>query len=351
MGHSKELAIPSEPFDTTAFISYVMSQVSLPYRRQQSREIVRTRGDLIVRYVATGEMLPYGKYPRLMEMYACTMIKRGDPSFDPETNTFYLGSSFRNFLKLLGINVGGRQLEVIKQQLESYFSTAIAISHNTTTSSNGLGFVVARRWRIEWLEDKMSPRRGRAARNWVQFSQEYVDYLRDKPVPVDLPTVAKLSSPMALDVYWWLTKRYYGMHKRVDVAWQQLYDQFGSDTRMTKFRETFKRAVGTVVEVYPQARITCGKDYVTLWPSEVSVPTVSQVRQVEKSAERRREIDEGHWTEIRGYGKVYTTKDLFNVTSARSHLDGTITSEMCIYCNFDDRNIEYHAKSRGSLES
>ena len=76
LSNSKELDVPGEPFGTTAFISYIMSQVSLPYRRQTAKEIVRQRGNLVVKYVATGKALPYGKYPRLMEMYACTMIKR-----------------------------------------------------------------------------------------------------------------------------------------------------------------------------------------------------------------------------------------------------------------------------------
>lgn len=108
MSNSKELDVPGEPFGTTAFISYIMSQVSLPYRRQTAKEIVRQRGSLVVKYVATGKALPYGKYPRLMEMYACTMIKRGDPSFHPDTRILDLGSSFRDFLKMLNVPVGGR---------------------------------------------------------------------------------------------------------------------------------------------------------------------------------------------------------------------------------------------------
>ena len=49
MSNSKELDVPGEPFGTTAFISYIMSQVSLPYRRQTAKEIVRQRGSLVVK--------------------------------------------------------------------------------------------------------------------------------------------------------------------------------------------------------------------------------------------------------------------------------------------------------------
>lgn len=276
------------------------------------------------------------------------MIKRGDPSFHTDTRILDLGSSFRDFLKMLNVPVGGRQLRTIKPQLENYFATAIAISNNTSRETEMAGFTIATKVHIEWLDDKAPIGRG-VAHNWVRFSQEYIDYLKDKPVPVDLPTVAKLSSPMALDIYWWLTRRYYKMHDRVDITWKQLYDQFGSDSEMKKFKQNFKKAVDSVLAVYPQARITCGRNYVTLWPSEVSVPTVSQVRRVEKSAEQRREAEEGHWTSVAGYGDVFTTTELFDVTAARDHFDGTVDAGECRFCRYDARNREHHARNAGTL--
>ena len=44
------------------------------------------------------------------------MIKRGDPSFHTDTRILDLGSSFRDFLKMLNVPVGGRQLRTIKPQ-------------------------------------------------------------------------------------------------------------------------------------------------------------------------------------------------------------------------------------------
>ena len=82
--------------------------------------------------------------------------------------------------------------------------------------------------------------------------------LRDHPVPVDLKVIARLRKPMAIDVYWWLTKRVYNLHEPVTITWQQLYRQFGSDTKeLWKFKQNFKDAVAEVVEVYP-CRITLG---------------------------------------------------------------------------------------------
>jgi len=93
--------------------------------------------------------------------------------------------------------------------------------------------------------------------NWVRLSSEYVDMLRDNPVPVDLKVVSALKKPMAIDIYWWLTKRVYNLHEPATISWQQLYQQFGSDSELKDFKRKFKRALGDVLEVY-QCKITVG---------------------------------------------------------------------------------------------
>ncbi|OQM60838.1 replication protein, partial [Bifidobacterium longum] len=90
---SKDLTLPEdEPWMSHGFISKIAAQVSLPYRRPKDgvKEIERRNGSLVVRYVSGADYLPYGKYPRLFELWACTMIKTNDPCFDPETNTLHL---------------------------------------------------------------------------------------------------------------------------------------------------------------------------------------------------------------------------------------------------------------------
>lgn len=329
-----------------AFISRVAAQVSLPYRRQEEREIVKRNGSLEVHFSTNADCLPYGKYPRLFELWACTMIKTHDECWDPTTRTLHIGKSFRDFLDLLNIRVGGRQLKTIKPQLERLFRcsySVINLSGETTTDM--LNFVVAPKVHIEWLSNERPLRNGETADNFVVLSEEYVRMLQDNPVPVDLPTIAKIKSPLVLDIYWWLTKRYYGMHDRVDITWDQIYSQFGSgSSEMWKFRQTFKRAVKDAVKAYPQARITCGRTYVTLYPSATSVPTVGARRHEERQKKRvsRGKSDEGHWQDIRGWGQVYTTRDLFQVDQARNHLDGTTPMDDCLYCAYDEQNRQFH---------
>jgi hypothetical protein len=292
MTDSTDIELPDDPWMSHAFISKLMTQVSLPYRKPKNgiKAVVRHNGNLIAKFTATGDCLPYGKYPRLFEMYACTMVKSGDPSFDPETRTLNLGTTFREFLRLLNIEVGGRQLKTIKPQLDNLFRCAYTISNDTDSTSDGVAFTVATKWQIDWLRNE--PQEHGLFENWVRFSQEYIDYLRDSPVPVDLSIVAQLNSPMSLDVYWWLTRRYSYLHERQSITWQQLYNQFGSSDAMKSFKQSFQRAVDDVHYVYPQANITCGRNYVTLFPSPTAVPTTAQTRAAELLSKQSRERSE-----------------------------------------------------------
>ena len=57
----------------------------------------------------------------------------------------------------------------------------------------------------------------------------------------------------------------------------------------------------------------------------------------------------GHWTSVAGYGDVFTTTELFDVTAARDHFDGTVDAGECRFCRYDARNREHHARNAGTL--
>jgi hypothetical protein len=52
---------------------------------------------------------------------------------------------------------------------------------------------------------------------------------------------------------------------------------------------------------------------------------------------------------VAGYGEVFTTTELFDVTAARDHFDGTVEAGECRFCAFDARNREHHARNAGRL--
>lgn len=68
-----------------------------------------------------------------------------------------------------------------------------------------------------------------------------------------------------------------------------------------------------------------------------------------RPVEARKAEDAGHWTSVAGYGEVFTTTELFDVTAARDHFDGTVEASECCFCAFDARNREHHARNAGRL--
>lgn len=334
-----------------AFVSKLATQVSLPYRKPKNgiSRIVRRNGRLSVTFTATNEngVLPYGKYPRLVEMWATTMVKTNNPCFDPETNVLNLGTTFREFLRMIGVEVGGKSLRTIKPQLENLFGCTYSINNNDESHSQGIAFTVAEKWHIDWLSSE--PQEHGLFENWVKLSQGYVDKLRDNPVPVDLSVIAKLSSPIALDVYAWLTRRYAYLHSRQSITWEQLYNQFGSTNVLRSFKQSFKKAVAEVQSAYPEAKIICGKTYVTIYPSTTSVPTTAQTRHAEHLESRKTKAgrDDGHWFEVMGEdgkGQVYGSLDVYTLADARAHLSGEVSPDECPVCAYDTRNRALHGR-------
>ena len=197
----------------------------------------------------------------------------------------------------------------------------------------------------------------------MRLNPDYVNMLRDHPVPVDLKVIAALRKPMAIDIYWWLTKRVYGLHEPFMVTWQQLYQQFGSDSELKEFRRKFKVAVEEVTAVWP-CKITCGPQRVTVFPTQTSVPTVAQTRAVErrkaKEAARAQSSlskpspveDGGHWIEVstqNGKCEVWWTSEAFNAADAQSHLLGWSLIDDCPVCRYDQRNRDGHESAADTL--
>lgn len=93
---------------------------------------------------------------------------------------------------------------------------------------------------------------------------------------------------------------------------------------------------------------------VELSPGVVADAARKSLRDAARPVEARKTDGDGkgHWTSVAGYGEVFTTTELFDVTAARDHFDGTVEAGECRFCAFDARNREHHArKSAGAARS
>jgi hypothetical protein len=110
------------------------------------------------------------------------------------------------------------------------------------------------------------------------LSERFYSELVQHPVPIDLRAVRALrQSPMALDVYSWLTWRFYALSRRTQIPWEALQMQFGTEIKsIRKFRQTFNDALKQVLTVYPAAKVEPTTSSLILLPSNTSIPRLSK---------------------------------------------------------------------------
>ena len=95
----------------------------------------------------------------------------------------------------------------------------------------------------------------------VTLNQDFFTEVTEHPVPVDMRALKALKqSPLALDIYCWLTYRMSYLRKPTLISWEALRMQFGSNYADTKqgryeFKRQFLIQLRAVHAVYPDANI------------------------------------------------------------------------------------------------
>ena len=112
----------------------------------------------------------------------------------------------------------------------------------------------------------------------IVLSQDFFEEITRSAVPVDLRAIRQLQrSPLAIDLYVWLTYRMSYLRKPTVVPWKSLEAQFGADyTRPRDFRRRVSELLEAVLCTYPTARISLTDIGLRLYPSP---PHVQRSRQ------------------------------------------------------------------------
>ena len=107
----------------------------------------------------------------------------------------------------------------------------------------------------------------------VLLTEYFYEEILRSPVPIDLRAYRALrSSPLAMDIYAWLTYRMSYLQKPSKVIkWVVLMAQFGSgysgDRAVLDFKRNFLQALTGVLVAYPQAVVKVLDDGIVLHPS------------------------------------------------------------------------------------
>lgn len=303
-----QLAIDAEDAKSAGALGYMARALvvaTMPYKDPKTDAFTRQNGDFRLRIVAGYEGgIPYGIYPRLLMSWVTTeAVRKQSPVIE-------LGDSLRIFLRdvldLRSSGGGARGSATrVTEQMKRLFGSLVTAQYSGTQQQRGFvlrNVLIADGLELDEAEladiDQPAPPAAGAdgtlwtpqaeheAGQWrskVRLSHGFFTECVENPVPIDLRAYKALrDSPLAMDVYTWLTYRMsYTQRRTRPMRWESLMGQFGSGFNLADpqqarrdFKKAFLRALKAVLVVYPEAQIEVTDNGLVLLPSRPHIAPV-----------------------------------------------------------------------------
>jgi len=185
------------------YYARILTQATMPHSRPDTSTLMRQNGALTLRMAALGPGLPYGSIPRLLLAWVTTEAVR------TKDRELVLGDHLAGFMRQLDlVPTGGRwgTIPRLRSQMTRLFSTAVGVTYSGPHEEAGMGWMVADRYRLWW--DPKAPNQAALWQSTVTLGEPFYKAVVERPVPVDMRALRALRrSPLALDIYTWLTYR------------------------------------------------------------------------------------------------------------------------------------------------
>ena len=232
---------------------------TLPHSDPKTSEFTRVNGKIRTTLHAPKRIgLPFGVHARLILIHLATgaVLTR--------TRRFAVGRSINELLARMSItNGGGRdgQSTRARNQLDRLCATTFTTT--TPLGNQGENLVIADRWMAKGPKGRE-----------VILGERFFEQATKSAVPLDPVIVRSLRrSPLALDLYAWLTYRMATLNKTATVSWPALEAQFGSEYKRPRdFRAKFRKHLASVMQAWPgQLQVEACDRRVVLDPGPPSV--------------------------------------------------------------------------------
>lgn len=256
------------------YLARILVQATMPHARLTTNEYQRRNGNFVISIQAPSSVgLPYGHYPRLLMSWITTEAVR------TKSPDLILGDSLSHFLRQLGMTSSGgpsgtvpRLRDHMRRLFCSTVSWTVDSPQNNTFATGGIRPIeTATLW---W--DPKAPDQPSLWKSRIGLNQRFYDELVSKPVPVDmriLRVLAQERSPLAIDIYTWLSYRLFYLRGDTTIPWEALAMQFGGDyARLRDFKKFFIKRLAVVLKLYPEARVESLDAGLKLSPSWPSIP-------------------------------------------------------------------------------
>lgn len=229
---------------------------SLPHKKTD-RTIWMKPGYRLTLHVESGRQrdgahigIPYGATARLILLYLQTEALR------TQSRRIELGSSMRNWMTRMGMQVGGKSYKLITEQSRRISACRLTFFYDMGESEADArlnsGFVTS----MLPVQQMRDSEQLSIWQDTVELDETFFNSLQKHAVPLRDEAIRQLSSrSLALDIYIWLAYRLHVLNKPTRVTWPALKEQFGQDyARMVDFRRWFRDAFGYALAAYPDAR-------------------------------------------------------------------------------------------------
>jgi hypothetical protein len=275
---TESLAIEAQEAKAAGALGYMaraLTQATMPHAPSQETEFVRRNGAFTLTMFARRDVgLPYGSVPRLLMAWLTTeAVRTKEPLLS-------LGPTLSSFMAELDlVPTGGRwgSITRLRAQTRRLFSCAISANYSDGSTDFGQNFFVADKFELWW-----SPKEPNQAALWqsnVTLNPTFFREVTTYPVPIDLRALKALKrSPLALDIYCWLTYRLSYLKDHKVIPWGALQLQFGSGypqdgQGLRNFKKAFLREMKKVRVVYRAAKVASSERGLELRPSRTHIPS------------------------------------------------------------------------------
>lgn len=230
------------------FMARAMTQATLPHSKVDGTQFTRRNGNYTLTIMSPDFIgLPYGSMPRLLLAFVSTEAVK------TQNREIELGDSMTAFMHELGMTAtGGRwgSIARLKDQATRLFGSTISAVYKDKRGTAIINQPLAEEAVFWW--DSRAPSQTSLWKSSVRLSERFFREVVDRPIPIDMRALQALKrSPMALDIYVWLTYRASYVRAETVIPWPVLAMQFGSNyAELRNFRASFVAELRKVVTVY-----------------------------------------------------------------------------------------------------
>lgn len=223
------------------YMPRVLVQTTLPYRDPKTKVYERTNGNLSLTLLSP-HGVPYGSIPRYLVSY---LASEAVVTRSPEIK---LGHSLNDFIERLDMNAdGGVIASRLKVQARKFLTTTMNVSVTKGHEEADRSLLITKSSYMAW--NPKSPDQRSLWESTIMLTDDFYRECVDHAIPVDMRVLDALRpSPMAMDVYVWLTYRIAIARAESHIPWELLMLQFGSAEGIARrtFVRSFMRALKQV---------------------------------------------------------------------------------------------------------